>query len=86
MVPVHQLLNRTDVSKLLRDKNPTVAAPFASPYNFIMTTSWSIRGLRQALAAGMIRPSELAEQALAQFKPKPRPQHVSLAGCGVDSR
>ena len=53
------------------DKNPTVAAPFASPYNFNMTTSWTIRGLRQALAAGTIRPSELAEQALASSSQNP---------------
>jgi aspartyl-tRNA(Asn)/glutamyl-tRNA(Gln) amidotransferase subunit A len=37
-----------------------------------MTTSpWTIRGLRQRLAAGTIRPSELAEQALAQSNQNP---------------
>lgn len=43
-----------------------------SPYNCIMTSSsWTVRGLREALANGECRPSTLAEQALARSNKNP---------------
>ena len=38
-----------------------------NPYNLVMTTeAWTIRELRSALSTGDVRPSELAQQALAR--------------------
>ena len=42
------------------------------PYNLVMSASpWTVRGLRLALAAGSLRPSNLAEQALANANANP---------------
>jgi aspartyl-tRNA(Asn)/glutamyl-tRNA(Gln) amidotransferase subunit A len=54
------------------DKNLLMPVLFACPYNLSMTTSlWTVCGLRQALATGASRPSELAEQALAHSNQNP---------------
>ncbi len=46
---------------------PHAIAPAASAYNFLMTVpSWTIHGLRTALANESVRPSELSEIALAR--------------------
>lgn len=40
---------------------------YATPYNRVMDSlSWTVRGLRDALAQGLARPTEIAEQALSR--------------------
>src|SRR5208283_58148 len=47
-------------------------APQHAVYNREMTvTPWTVRDLRRALAGGSLRPSELAEQALAHANANP---------------
>ena len=48
------------------------------------TPPWTVRGLRHALAAGVLNPSALAEQALARFNRNPGPKYLSLAKCRMD--
>lgn len=43
----------------------------SSAYNSLMTTSWSVRGLRQSLANGELRPSEVAVRAFAHSNQNP---------------
>jgi aspartyl-tRNA(Asn)/glutamyl-tRNA(Gln) amidotransferase subunit A len=56
----------------MRHKNSIPRAGAVNPYNpFMKTTPWTIRGLRHALAKGTLRPSVLADQALARANGNP---------------